>query len=166
MDVSHREINDTAKSILTIICSTITIITTSLAMYLPYRYPHRRESENDRRGFEQNRFLIVQNICGTLIVSHLFIMFGMDLTEVPGLCVLSAILLFFFLLATFVFMFMMLGLIFVTISGKTFKTLDLESKHIFIFGYSLPALIVVFSVFVIFVAQSHDLSQDLCGEYL
>jgi len=166
MDVNHREINETVKSVLTYICSSITIVMTGTAMYLSIKY-HTipRTTPEETQQLIRNKFFIHQNIYLWLIVSHLLVMFGMDRTDWHGVCLANSLLLFFSLLATFSFTLLML--IFLYRGSSEDAVFDSNKTRMFLLvGYSLPAVIVLLSVILMYATQSHELSENLCGEYL
>jgi len=166
MDIANREINEDTKSLLTKICSSITIVMAGIAMILSAKYYVKpRQFEKDPYRFRSNKFFINQNICGWLIVSHLLVMFGMDLTEHHIYCLASSLLLFFSLLCTFTFIFMMLLLLYRSTSESRIF-ISSKAKQFSVIAYSFPVLIVSFSVLMVYFTETNDLEEALTGEYL
>lgn len=166
MDIAHREINDTVKSILTYICSSITVIMSTAAMILSSRYHIvPKVIDDDRYGYRRNKYFIHQNICIWLIISHFLIMFGLDRTEYKILCLISSLFLFYALLCTFTFIMMMTILLFRSTSQKQlFSTSTLRQYSVM--GYFFPIMIISFALLFVYFSETKDLALAFCGEYL
>lgn len=170
VDITHREVPTLAKSILTYICSTITCVFLVASIIVALKYNRERYTlMDDQFSVKSNRFYLSLSIAVWLLVSHLLIMFGLDLTNSAALCDINSLLLLFTLLTTFSFMLMFsIHLYMCTSSTNLFRHLSFRKYAIV--AYSIPIGVILLSLIVIFFTEANldfvELFNSLRGEYL
>lgn len=165
VDITNSERPSTSKSILTIVILVISIVFTSLALVLAFRYNKKTFTVNeDRSRSKKNRFWISINLMVWLMVSHLLILVGLDRTENEAVCESISIVLLFALLTTFTMM-MMYSINLCWSTQNIFKT-NFKVSHYLLVGYILPVIIIGFAILLVFLVETKSVFKAFIGEYL
>ncbi|KAH9403290.1 G-protein coupled receptor 2 [Tyrophagus putrescentiae] len=125
----------------------------------------RRSFRTDREislKKETNKVSLAINISIYLLLTHVFAMFGFNLSN-RLLCNLNTIFQLFVLLATLSFM-MLLSAHYVLVQYSVFDEY-VHFKYFNWIGYATPAAIIIASLLYIHLAQGADILESLAGEY-
>jgi len=83
LDMSGRQDDSLAKSILTYICCSLSVICLILTILLTLKRKTKKMALNSSTcELIKTRNLITYNLCVCLIISNLLVLFGMDRTEI------------------------------------------------------------------------------------
>ena len=169
LDISNREGPSIAKSVLTYTCSSLSCIFITMAAYASMKLNKESYSQYDYKfKVRSNKASINKTIYIWLFLSHILIMFGMDLTNHQGLCIFSSLLLLFCLLTTFSFMLILCIHLYITLSEQYILRFS-RIVPFLIAGYSIPLVIILVSFILIYFVELGDFNlalTSLTGEYL
>lgn len=133
LDISNRESNDTIKNVLTIICSTISIICLSLTILL-FLFV---------KSLRNRRSVITTNLSICLLSLNLLVLTGFDQTDKVALCRVVSGLAMYSLLSAFSWM-LMEGYFLYHMVIIVFRSVGhIDTLWLYLFGYGPPLIILI-----------------------
>uniref|UniRef100_T1KNL5 G-protein coupled receptors family 2 profile 2 domain-containing protein n=1 Tax=Tetranychus urticae TaxID=32264 RepID=T1KNL5_TETUR len=134
MDMTGREEDDQAKSILSLICLTASVISLILTIFFLITLPPVKSTP-----ITNKRVAITTNLCICLLVSNFILMFGVEHTESILWCRVISATLFYSLAATFTWM-LLEGYLLYQMIVVVPLNFEFRSRWLYLLGYGLALI--------------------------